>query len=81
MQYAEGVVLHIETDEFIPDDAELTSLFIQVQGIIKNRLCPIYITHIQSGSYRKIKRTIKDMLNKRKGIKKKRPQKYCIMLS
>ena len=45
-QYAESVVLYIETVEFMPDDTELTSLFIQVQDIIRNRLCPIYITHI-----------------------------------
>ena len=30
-QYAERVVLHIEMTEFIPDDTELTSLFIEVQ--------------------------------------------------
>ena len=47
-QYAERFALHIKTTEFIPDDTELTSLFIQVQDIIRNRLCPIYITHIQS---------------------------------
>ena len=47
-QYAERVILHIETAEFIPDDTELTSLFIQVQDIIRNRLCPMYITHIRS---------------------------------
>ena len=47
-QYTERVVLHIETAEFIPDDPELTLLFIQVQDIIRNRLCPIYIIHIQS---------------------------------
>ena len=29
-QYAERIILHIETVEFIPDDTELTSLFIQV---------------------------------------------------
>ena len=40
--------MHIETVEFIPDDTELTSLFIQIQDIIRNRLCPIYITHIRS---------------------------------
>ena len=40
--------MHIETAEFIPDDTELTSLFIQVQDMIRNRLCPMYITHIQS---------------------------------
>ena len=45
-QYAERVILHIETAEFIPDDTELTSLFIQVQDIFRNRLCPMYITHI-----------------------------------
>ena len=27
-QYAERIVLHTETSEFIPDDIELTSLFI-----------------------------------------------------
>ena len=31
LQHAERVVLHSETAEFIPDDTELTSLFIQVQ--------------------------------------------------
>ena len=46
-QYAERVVLRIETAEFIPDDMELISLFTQVQHIIRNRLCPIYIAHIQ----------------------------------
>ena len=48
LQYAERVVLHIETAKFMPDDAELSSLFILVQDIIRNRLCPMYITHIQS---------------------------------
>ena len=48
LQYEEIVVLQIETAEFIPDDTELTSLFIQVQDIIRNRLCSIYIAHIQS---------------------------------
>ncbi|KAL6034225.1 hypothetical protein STEG23_023036 [Scotinomys teguina] len=47
-QYAERVVLHIETAEFIPDITELTSLFIQLQEIIRNREHPIYITHIRS---------------------------------
>ena len=47
-QHAERVILHIETAEFIPDDTELTSLFIQVQDLIRNRLCPMYITHIRS---------------------------------
>ena len=43
-QYAERVVLHNETTRFIPDGMELTLLFIQVQDIISNRLCPIYIS-------------------------------------
>ncbi|KAL6038953.1 hypothetical protein STEG23_010042 [Scotinomys teguina] len=47
-QYAERVVLHIETVEFIPDNTGLTSLFIQLQKIIRNREHPIYITHISS---------------------------------
>ncbi|MBV2133725.1 DDE-type integrase/transposase/recombinase [Pseudomonas sp. MAP12] len=47
-QYAERVVLHIETAEFIPDNTELTSLFLQLQETIRNRSNPIYITHIRS---------------------------------
>ncbi|KAL6058683.1 hypothetical protein STEG23_035832, partial [Scotinomys teguina] len=47
-QFAERVVLHIETAEFIPDNRELTSLFIQLQEIIRNREHPIYITNIRS---------------------------------
>ena len=47
-QYVRRLVLHIEAAEFIPDDMELTSLFIKVQDIIRKRLCPIYITHIQT---------------------------------
>ncbi|KAL6086102.1 hypothetical protein STEG23_012699, partial [Scotinomys teguina] len=47
-QYAERVVLHIETAEFIPDESELTSLFIQLQDILRNRKHPLYITHIRS---------------------------------
>ncbi|KAL6044970.1 hypothetical protein STEG23_011887 [Scotinomys teguina] len=47
-QYAERVVIHIETAEFIPDNIELTSLFIQLQEIIRNREHPIYITYIRS---------------------------------
>ncbi|KAL6085273.1 hypothetical protein STEG23_002432, partial [Scotinomys teguina] len=47
-QYAEKVVLHIETAEFIPDESELTSLFIRLQDIIRNRKHPLYITHIRS---------------------------------
>ena len=38
-QFAERVVWHIETPEFKPPDMDLTSLFIQVQDIIRNRLC------------------------------------------
>ncbi|KAL6090311.1 hypothetical protein STEG23_009234 [Scotinomys teguina] len=47
-QYAERVILHIETADFIPDNTELMSLFIQLQEIIRNREHPIYITHIKS---------------------------------
>ena len=36
-QYAERVVLHIVTAGFIQDNSELTSLFIQLQQIIRNR--------------------------------------------
>ena len=46
LQYVKRVILHIETAEFIPDDTDLTSLFIQVLDITRNRLCPIYIAHI-----------------------------------
>ena len=47
-QYAERVVLHIEMADFINDESELTSLFIQLQEIIRTRNHPFYITHIQS---------------------------------
>lgn len=47
-QYAERVVLHIETAELIQDYSELTSLFIQLQQKIRNRSYPLYITHIRS---------------------------------
>ena len=46
-QYAERVVLHIETAELIQDDSELTSLFIQLQQMIRNRNYSLYITHIR----------------------------------
>ena len=45
-QYVERVILHIDMVKFIPVNTELTSLFIQVQDMIRNRLCPMYITHI-----------------------------------
>ena len=45
-QYAERVVLHIETTEFMPYDTELTLLFIQLQEIVSNRIHPLYIIHI-----------------------------------
>ena len=35
-QYEERVVFHIETAEFIPNGIELTSLFIQIQDIMRN---------------------------------------------
>jgi hypothetical protein len=47
-QYAERVVLHIVTAGFIQDNSELTSLFIQLQQMIRNRTYPLYITHIRS---------------------------------
>ncbi|KAL6063533.1 hypothetical protein STEG23_000298 [Scotinomys teguina] len=46
-QYAERVVLHIETAEFIPDNTELTSLFIKLQEIIRNKEQHIYINTYQ----------------------------------
>ena len=48
VQYAEIVVLPIETAEPIQDDSELNSLFIQLQRMIRNRSHPLYITHIRS---------------------------------
>ena len=47
-QYAEGIVLHSETDDIIPDNTDLTLLFIQLQGIIRDRIYPLYITHIKA---------------------------------
>ena len=41
LQYAERAVLRIETTDFIPDDRELTLLFIQLQDSIRNRNHPI----------------------------------------
>ena len=46
-QYAEGFVLHIETTGLMQDDSELTSLFIQLQQMIRSRSYPLYITHIR----------------------------------
>lgn len=43
-QYAERVVLHIETAKLTLDDSVLTSLFIQLQ-VFRNRNQPLYITH------------------------------------
>ena len=47
-QYAERVVLHVETADFVNDESELLSLFIQLQDIIRNRDHPFHITHIRS---------------------------------
>ena len=41
-------VLYIETAELIQDDSELTSLFIQLQQMIRNRSYPLNITYIKS---------------------------------
>ena len=38
LQYAERVVLHIETAKFIPDDTDLNLLFIPLQEIITNNI-------------------------------------------
>lgn len=46
-QDAERVGLYIETAKLIPDDSELTSLFIQLQ-VIRNKKHPLYITRITS---------------------------------
>ena len=40
--------MHVETAELIQDDSELTSLFIQLQQVIRNRNHPLNITHIRS---------------------------------
>jgi hypothetical protein len=48
VQYAEIVVLPIETAEPIQDDSELNSLFIQLQQMVRNRSHPLYIAHIRS---------------------------------
>ena len=47
-QYAERVMLHIEIAEFVPDNTELTSLFLQLLETIRKSIIPIYITHIIS---------------------------------
>ena len=55
--------MHIETTELIPDETKLTSLFIQVQDIIRNRLCPINITDNQSpGPLAQVKAEIDQLL-------------------
>lgn len=46
-QDAERVALYIETAKLIPDDSELTSLFIQLR-VIRNKKHPLYITRITS---------------------------------
>ena len=48
VQYAEMVVLPIEIVQPIQDDSELTSLFIQLQQMIRTRSLLLYITHIRS---------------------------------
>lgn len=45
--YAERVVLCTETVELIQDDAKLTSLFIQLQQVIRNKNHPLNFTHIR----------------------------------
>lgn len=48
--YAERVASHIEINEFILDNTEMTLLFIQVDDINKKRNNPINIPNIQSHS-------------------------------
>jgi hypothetical protein len=46
--YAKRVILYIQIAEFVPDNSELTLLFIQLQMDIRSRNHPLYITHIPS---------------------------------
>ena len=41
-------MLHIETAEFVLDNTELSSLFLQLVETIRNRINSKYITHISS---------------------------------
>ena len=43
-----GVVLHIETADIIPYNTDLILLFIQIRNIIRDRIHPLYITHIRA---------------------------------
>ena len=47
-QYAERVVLHIETAEFVPDNSELTLLLRQLQRAMRSGNYALYNTHIWS---------------------------------
>jgi hypothetical protein len=47
-QYAERVLLHIETSELLLDDLELILLFHQLQQVIRTRNYPLYVTHTRS---------------------------------
>lgn len=40
-----GVVLHIEIIKFVPDNSNLTLLFIQLKQVIKSKNYLLYITH------------------------------------
>lgn len=42
-QYAENVDLYIEPANFIPDNIELTSLFMKLQDTVRNRINHICI--------------------------------------
>lgn len=39
--------MHIETDELIPDNSELTLLFMHLQQAVEDRNYPLCVTHIQ----------------------------------
>jgi hypothetical protein len=47
-QYTERIFLYIETAELIQNGSKLTSMFIQLQQMIRNRSHPLYVTHVRS---------------------------------
>lgn len=47
-QYAERVVFPIQTVDLIQDESELTSLFLQLPQLIRNRSHSLYKSHIRS---------------------------------
>ena len=47
-QYAERVAFPIQTVDLIQDESELTSLFLQLPQLIRNRSHSLYKSHIRS---------------------------------